>query len=107
MRGAVPGDSGGRNVKEDDQKTKPSPRRNSKRKLANTEGYTASHTARHNPPERASPGVEGPYADRQTDEKGQREDSEGEQQPAEKADTEDDEQWSKDDHEGGLREIKV
>jgi hypothetical protein len=46
--------------------------------------------------------VERPYADRQTDEEWQREDSEVEQQPAEKADADDDEEWSEDDHGGVL-----
>jgi hypothetical protein len=36
-----------------------------------------------------------------------RKDSEGEQQPADKADADDDEEWSEDDHGGVLREIKV
>ncbi|WP_244628868.1 hypothetical protein [Methylocella tundrae] len=51
--------------------------------------------------------MERPDADRQTDEEWQREDSKGEQQSAEEADAEDDEQRSKDDHGGELREIKV
>jgi hypothetical protein len=39
--------------------------------------------------------VKGPYADRQTDEEGQREDSKGEQQPAEEADADYDKQGPK------------
>ena len=50
--------------------------------------------------EHAGAAMEGPDADRQADEEGQREDSKGEQQPADEADADDDEQWSKDDHGG-------
>jgi hypothetical protein len=75
--------------------------------LAKAKGYAARHQAQGDSTEHARARMEGPYADRQTGEKGQREDSKGEQQPAEEADADDDEQWSENDHGGGLREIKV
>ncbi|WP_341535016.1 hypothetical protein [Acetobacter sacchari] len=51
--------------------------------------------------------MERPDTERQAHEERQGEYSKGEEQPAGKANAGDDEQWSKDDHGGGLREIKV
>ena len=107
MRGAITGDGGGRDIAETDQEAKPRPWHKGKRELTNAKGYAACHEAHGNPTEHAGPRVEGPDANRQTDELGQRKDSKREQQPAEEADAEDDEQRSKDNHGGALREIKV
>ena len=62
----------------------PRPRHKGERELAKAKGYAAGHETHGDAAEHAGPGVEGPDADRQTGEKRQRKDSEGEQQPAEK-----------------------
>ena len=107
MRSAVTGDCSRRDIDEGDQESKPSPLYEGERELSNANGCTARHEPCYCAAKRAGAGVEGPNADRQANEEGQRENSEREQQLAEKADANEDKQWSKDDHGGGLREIKV
>jgi hypothetical protein len=70
MRSAVTGDGGGRDIEQDDQEAKPRPWDKGERELANAKGYTARHETHGNATEYTGPGVEGPDADHQTDEKG-------------------------------------
>jgi len=101
----LPGRGWHRHMREeqDDQEPQPGPRHEAERELADAEGRVACDQADEDAAKHAGAGVEGPDADRQADEKREGEHSKGEQQPADETDADDDEQWSKDDHGGGLR----
>jgi len=86
VRRAVSSEGSRRDIDEDDQDSKPSPWEEGERELANANGCTARHEPCYCATEHSGAGVEGPGADRQANEEGQCEDSEREQQPAEKAD---------------------